>query len=115
MTTWNRLASIAMFALLSMFQHADADSIDDLQLHDGTKNSPVVTIRDSTAVGEHSVSAATHDPSGRDNQDLVSAPTSLGPRSVPEPGTGMMGLVGVAWAVAFRRWYRRRRGRGGRG
>ncbi len=234
MKTWNRLTPIGMVAILSMVQPVRADSINDLQLYDGTRNSAVVTIHYSTADGEHSLSAttyadpmvsngtaapiyycvdlwhenkigssytitpvtslsystskyddvdnriawllsqdqstpdaraavqlaiwdvtdnartdgfkgfsfsggdktlnhdydqllkfhgydksmfyqaqfwaATHDPSGRYNQDLVSVQKSINPQSVPEPGTGMLGLVGMAWAVVMRRWYRRRRG-----
>lgn len=238
MTTWNRLVPIGMVALLSMVQPIQAGSINDLQLYDGTKNSPVVTIHYSSADGEHSLLAttyadpivsdktvaplyycvdlwhenrigssytitpvskidystssyddvdnriawllsqdqstvdaraavqlaiwyvtdnartdhfkgfsfsggdrtlkkdynellkfhgydkstsyeaqfwaATHDPKG-DNQDLVSDQNSISPQSVPEPGTGILGLVGVAWAVVVRRWSRRRRGHAGHG
>ena len=60
MTTLNRLASIGMFTLLSMFQLVHAGSINDLQLDDGTKHSPVVTIHYSTTDGEHSLSATTY-------------------------------------------------------
>ncbi len=239
MKTWNRLAPIGLFAVLSMFQPVHAGSIDNLQLFDGTNHSPVVTVHYSTADGEHSLSAstyadpmvsdgtvapiyycvdlwhentigssytitpvsgisyptstyddvdnriawllsqnpatadargavqlaiwyvtdnartkdfkgfsfsggdstltkdyhellkfqgydksttyqaqfwaATHDPSGRYNQDLVSEQKSINPQSVPEPGTGMLGLVGVAWVVVVRRWCRHRRRHGDRG